>query len=297
MARSRQRSPQPIGSVQLTRPDAEVTTGVARVEVDVVTGASTARASDVVAVEEPLQIRLVHGPPADRHEIDVAVTMRTPGADEVLALGFLHTEGVIEHAGAVESVEEAENVVTVHLVPGAAFDSEMLRRNTYTTSSCGICGKASIEAVQVHIPDRAGQDRFAIDAAALEGLPAALGSQQTAFEQTGGIHASATFGLDGHIERVAEDVGRHNALDKLIGSYLTEGALPLLDRGLLFSGRASFELVQKAAVAGCPFVAAIGPPSSLAVELAGEQRMTLVGFLREGRFNVYTLPHRLGSGR
>ena len=282
--------------MQLARPDAEATTGVARVEVDVVTAGAAERASDAVTVEEPLQIRLVHGPADERTETDVAVTMRTPGHDRALALGFLHTEGVTEDPSVVASVEESENVVTVELAPSATFDPEMFKRNTYTTSSCGICGKASIEAVRVHIPDRAGRDSFVIDAGTLERLPAALGERQAAFELTGGIHASASFGPDGRIDRVSEDVGRHNALDKLIGGYLADGALPLLDRGLLFSGRASFELVQKAAVAGCPFVAAIGPPSSLAVELAAEQRMTLVGFLREGRFNVYTLPHRVRTG-
>jgi FdhD protein len=219
--------------------------------------------------------------------------MRTPGDDQALALGFLHTEGVIEDMALVDSVETRENAVSVHLAPAAVFDPTMFKRNTYAASSCGICGKASIDAVRVRIPDRAGQDGFVIEAGVLGGLPALLGARQTAFRQTGGIHASACFTPDGRIERVAEDVGRHNALDKLIGGYLADGALPLLGRGLLFSGRASFELVQKAAVAGCPFVAAIGSPSSLAVELAAEQRMTLVGFLREERFNVYTLPHRV----
>ncbi len=256
----------------------------------------SARASDAVSIEEPLQIRLRHGPADARHETDVAVTMRTPGDDAALALGFLHTEGIIDSMAAVTSLEEADNVVTVSLAPSAGFDSEALRRNTYATSSCGICGKASIEAVRVAIPDRAGADRFVIEAGTLETLPASLRARQAGFEQTGGIHATATFGVDGAIDRVAEDVGRHNALDKLIGGYLADDALPLTGFGLLFSGRASFELVQKAAVAGCPFVAAIGPPSSLAVELAAEQRMTLVGFLRSGRFNIYTLPHRVHIG-
>ena len=279
--------------MQLTRPDAGATEGIARVEVDVVTDGSSRRARDVVSMEEPLQIRLVHGLADARVETDVAVTMRTPGDDAALALGFLHTEGIIESAAQVTALETAENVVSVHLAPSAVFEPEALRRNTYATSSCGICGKASIEAVHVRIPDRAGQDRFVVDAATLETLPAALGARQEAFRQTGGIHASATFAPDGQIDRVAEDVGRHNALDKLIGGYLADAALPLTGFGLLFSGRASFELVQKAAVVGCPFVAAVGPPSSLAVELAAEQRLTLVGFLRGSRFNIYTLPHRV----
>jgi len=282
--------------VQLARPDAEAPAGIARVEVDVVTDGVAARADDMVSIEEPLQIRLRHGRADARQETDVAVTMRTPGDDAALALGFLYTEGIIESADAVTSLHEAENVITVSLAPSAEFDPEALRRNTYATSSCGICGKASIEAVRVAIPDRAGADRFAVEARTLEGLPASLRAHQAGFERTGGIHASAPFGPDGAIGRVAEDVGRHNALDKLIGSYLADDALPLTGFGLLFSGRASFELVQKAAVAGCPFVAAIGPPSSLAVELAAEQRMTLVGFLRAGRFNIYTLPHRVRTG-
>ena len=279
--------------MQLTRPDAGATDGVARVEVDVVTNGVATRARDVVSMEEPLQIRLIHGPAHARIETDVAVTMRTPGDDAALALGFLHTEGIIESAAEVTSFDTSENMVSVSLAPSAAFEPEALRRNTYATSSCGICGKASIEAVHVRIPDRAGRDRFVVDAATLETLPAALRAHQEAFQQTGGIHASAAFAPDGRIDRVAEDVGRHNALDKLIGSYLVDDGLPLTDLGLLFSGRASFELVQKAAVAGCPFVVAIGPPSSLAVELAAEQRITLVGFLRDGRFNIYTLPHRV----
>ena len=281
--------------MNLVRPLADGPDGVAVVEVDVVTRAEAARRTDVITVEEPLQIRLVHGPTGARTETNVAVTMRTPGNDAALALGFLHTEGIIESASTVTALDETDNVVTVRLDPSARFDPEQLKRNTYTASSCGICGKASIEAVRVRIPDRAGEDRFAIAARTLDALPAELSARQEAFEQTGGIHASASFDPTGRIDRVAEDVGRHNALDKLIGGYLADEALPLTGLGLLFSGRASFELVQKAAVAGCPFVAAIGPPSSLAVELAAEERMTLVGFLRDGRFNVYTLPHRVRS--
>ena len=282
--------------MSLVRPLADGPDGVAAVEVDVVAGAETTRRTDAVTVEEPLQIRLVHGPAEARARTDVAVTMRTPGDDAALALGFLYTEGIIDSATQVTELDEDDNTVTVDLDPTARFDPEELKRNTYTTSSCGICGKASIEAVQVRIPDRAGEDRFAVHADTLLSLPDALRARQQSFAQTGGIHASAAFRADGRIDRVAEDVGRHNALDKLIGRYLADDALPLTDVGLLFSGRASFELVQKAAVAGCALVAAIGPPSSLAVELAAEQRMTLVGFLREGRFNVYTLPHRVKLG-
>ena len=282
--------------MSLVRPLVGGPDGIAAVEVDVVSASETTRRTDVVTVEEPLQIRLVHGPEGGRTETDIAVTMRTPGDDAALARGFLLTEGIVEASTRVTSLEEGDNVVTVGLDPSARFDPEMLGRNTYATSSCGVCGKASVEAVHVRIPDRAGDDHFVVDAAALEALPGALRARQEAFERTGGIHATASFDPSGRIDRVAEDVGRHNALDKLIGGYLADDALPLTALGLLFSGRASFELVQKAAVAGCPLVAAIGPPSSLAIELAAEQRMTLVGFLREGRFNVYTLPHRIGRG-
>jgi FdhD protein len=219
--------------------------------------------------------------------------MRTPGDDAALALGFLYGEGVIRRAEQVTGVVVEENVATVELSPEAEFDARLLQRNTYTSSSCGVCGKASIEAVRLHIPDHAGRDTLAIGPAVLGTLPARLREQQAAFERTGGLHAAGAFDRDGTLLAAAEDVGRHNALDKLVGRFLQEGALPLTEHGLIFSGRASFELIQKAAMAGCPFVAAIGPPSSLAVELAAEQRMTLVGFLREARFNVYTLPHRV----
>ena len=269
------------------------TGGVTRVGVDVVSDGARARRDDLVAVEGPLQLRLVYGRAEARAELDLAVTMRTPGDDVDLALGFLHGEGLIDSAAQVETVDAADGIVTVTLDPGVAFEPASLTRNTYATSSCGVCGKASVEAVRIRIPARYASDSFTVGPATLAGLPARLREQQSAFALTGGVHASAAFAADGAIERVAEDVGRHNALDKLIGTYLQAGELPLAERGLLFSGRASFELIQKAAMAGCPFVAAIGPPSSLAVELALEQRLTLVGFLREGRFNIYTLPHRV----
>lgn len=286
----------------LVRRVSDAPAGVGSIDVDVVTGGLVTHRSDLVTVEEPLEVRLVHGPTDDRAELSVAVTMRTPGDDRALALGFLHGEGVvraIDDVSAIDLVEPADsddligNVVRVELPPTVEFDGEALTRHVYTTSSCGVCGKASIEAVRLQIPDYAGRDAFAIDHRALGKLPERLMREQEAFARTGGLHASAAFDASGRIVGLAEDVGRHNALDKLIGRYLSDGALPLSDLGLVFSGRASFELVQKAAMAGCPFVAAIGPPSSLAVELAAEQRMTLVGFLREDRFNVYTLPHRV----
>jgi FdhD protein len=288
--------------VSLVRPAADAPAGVAAVEVDVVADGAMTRRRDLVAVEEPLEIRLLHGPPERRVEQGLAVTMRSPGDDVALALGFLFGEGVIRAIDDVTSVDldgppdpgsGPRNVVRVELAPSVDVDAELLTRHVYTTSSCGVCGKASLDAVRVQVPDRGGRDTFAIEHATLGRLPERLRRQQAAFARTGGLHASGAFDADGRIVSVAEDVGRHNALDKLVGRALSDGRLPLADLGLVFSGRASFELVQKAAMAGCPLVAAIGPPSSLAVELAAEQRMTLVGFLRPDRCNVYTLPHRV----
>lgn len=288
--------------MSLLRPGADGRVGVAALEIDVVEAGVRSRRTDLVSVEEPLEIRLVHGPQSRRTERRLAVTMRTPGDDLALALGFLHGEGVVrglddvlsvEHTGPPDPGTGLRNVVRVELAPTVDVDEEGLTRHVYTTSSCGVCGKASLAAVRVRIPDRAGQDGFRIDHAVLGSLPARLRQEQPEFTRTGGLHASGAFDASGRIVAVAEDVGRHNALDKLVGSSLSAGGLALSELGLIFSGRASFELVQKAALAGCPFVAAIGPPSSLAVDLAAEQRMTLVGFLREGRFNVYTLPHRV----
>ena len=279
--------------MRLIRPAHGAPAGVASTEVDVIRDGVATRGRDAVAVEEPLQIRVVHGPADDRTETDVAVTMRTPGDDVALAFGFLHGEGVVRSGHEVVATSEGENTVTVELAPSVAFDAERLSRNVYTSSSCGICGVASIEAVQVHIPDIAGQDAFSLEPTVLGTLPARLRAEQAAFEETGGLHASGAFDAGGQVVVAAEDVGRHNALDKLVGHLMAEDRLPMTALGLIFSGRASFELVQKAAMAGCPFIAAIGPPSSLAVELAAEQRMTLVGYLREDRFNVYTLPHRV----
>ena len=291
--------------MSLVRPVADAPAGVSTVEVDVVSEGTMSRRSDVVTMEEPLEIRLVHGPADSRVERSIAVTMRTPGDDAALALGFLYGEAVVraiedvttvDHAGPHNSDERIRNVVKVELAPTVIFDEDRLTRNVYTTSSCGICGKASIDAVRVEIPDYAGRDAFTIDHRSLGALPERLRHEQEAFARTGGLHASATFDASGRIVAVAEDVGRHNALDKLVGGYLSDGALPLSELGLILSGRASFELVQKAAMAGCPFIAAIGPPSSLAIELAAEQRLTLVGFLRKDQFNVYTLPHRVLVG-
>ena len=265
-----------------------------RVPVKVVGGDAE---DDLVTIEEPLEIRLVYGAEAAREELSLSVTMRTPGNDIELALGFLVGEAIVHSAGDIVDAAPCgppspdkglTNVIKVELSPDCRFDAELLTRHTFTTSSCGVCGKASLDAVRVATPSH-GPSGFTVGASVLHRLPAALRKHQTEFARTGGLHAAATFTSGGRIERAREDVGRHNALDKLIGAYFGRvESTTLRDRGLLLSGRARFELVQKAAVAGITTVAAIGPPSSLAIELAADHDMTLVGFLKADRFNLYT---------
>ncbi len=257
--------------------------------------------TDLVSIEEPMEIRLGYRTDAGPHEQSIAVTMRTPGHDLDLALGFLSTEGVIRSTADVADVDYCgppspdkglRNVVKVELASHVRFDADRLLRHFFASSSCGVCGKASLDAVRVQIPD-AERDGFHIRSTDLMGLPASLRALQTEFDRTGGLHAAAGFDPQGSIRRLREDVGRHNALDKLIGSYLRAGELPLAGLGVLLSGRASFELIQKAAMANAAFVAAIGSPSSLAVELAVEFGITLVGFLKADSFNVYVEPRRI----
>jgi FdhD protein len=236
---------------------------------------------DRVAVEEPLEIR-VNGEP-------VAVTMRTPGHDEELALGFCITEG-LRPVGARLPDDLAANTVDVD-APG--FDPERLRRSFFTSSSCGVCGKGALEAVAVEAPRVDGRTTVSAELAA--SLPERLRGAQHAFEATGGLHATGLFDADGELLSLREDVGRHNAMDKVVGRAFLDGSLPLADRLLCVSGRLSFELVQKAAVAGCPVLVAVGAPSSLAVDLAADRGITLCGFVREGRLNVYSEAWRLVS--
>lgn len=252
---------------------------------------------DQLAIEEPLEIQLVHG--ADRFTRKVSVTMRTPGQDEELAVGFLFTEGIIRNREAIEHippVQAGANSVRVWLKPDVIPHLQQTDRNFYTTSSCGVCGKASIDAIKTVSAFGDLTDQLHISANILQGLPARLLPQQAVFESTGGLHASALFTPGGDLVLLREDVGRHNALDKLIGTALLEGLLPLNNYVLLLSGRASFELIQKAAMAGIKVVAAVGAPSSLAVSLAREYGMTLVGFLRPERFNIYGGAERIDIG-
>lgn len=259
-------------------------------------GVEAGARADTLVAEEPLEIRL-NGRP-------LAITMRTPGDDFALAAGFLVSEGVLAGAadvrnivycaGAKDDGTNTYNVVDVQLAPGVEVPDITLERNVYTTSSCGLCGKASLDAVRTTA-------RFAIaDApplrltpALLSELPERLRAAQKVFDRTGGLHAAALFSEDGELLDVREDVGRHNAVDKLIGRALTEGLLPLSRAVLLVSGRASFELAQKAVMAGIPVLAAVSAPSSLAVELAAETGLTLVGFLRGPDMNVYAGEHRI----
>ncbi|MEO8591025.1 MAG: formate dehydrogenase accessory sulfurtransferase FdhD [Flavobacteriales bacterium] len=254
---------------------------------------ASASADDILVTEEPLEIRLGHGPLDAREEFRLSVTMRTPGHDEELALGFLFTEGLIRDATEVVRVvpcenvkaEERGNVVRAELHPSVGLDPAKWQRNFYTTSSCGVCGKSSLEAVHAQC-HRKMASRSAIDAIVITALPERMRLAQTVFKHTGGIHAAALFSAAGELLLLREDIGRHNAVDKVIGAML-ENAMKADNRILLVSGRAGFELVQKCVMAGIPCMAAVGAPSSLAVQLARDSGLTLIGFLRDERFNIY----------
>jgi FdhD protein len=266
-----------------------------RVTVVTVEDGKRRRHADRVATEEPMEIR-IEGPGMEQR--NVAVTMRTPGNDFELAVGFLHTEGIISGQADVATVrycavpreEQHYNVVSVAVTRPLELIPE---RNFYATSSCGVCGKASLEAIEVRCAPVA--DGLETTAEAIIGMPDALRERQKVFERTGGLHAAALFDAAGELIDVREDVGRHNAVDKLVGSELLAGRLPLSDRVMMVSGRTSFEIVQKAATAGIPVVCAVSAPSSLAVEAASSFGITLIGFLRGPRFNVYTRPDRIGG--
>jgi FdhD protein len=251
-----------------------------------VSGARATRRVDRVAVEAPLEIRLGDRP--------ISVTMRTPGEDRELAAGLLFAEGVVRAAADLARVESlAEDVVRVDLAKSAAPAAlARLQRSFASTSSCGVCGKTSLVALRSP-PARSARDSTEIEAQVIYALPARLREAQAAFDRTGGLHAAALFDTKGALQLLREDVGRHNAVDKLVGAELLAGRVPLSGRVLFLSGRAGFELVEKARVAEVPVVAAIGAPSSLAVEVAKGSGMLLIGFVREGRFNVYAGAERL----
>ena len=269
----------------------------ARVDIDRVSDTSSRRRRDAVAVEEPLEIRIATDA-GEEHQ--VAVTMRTPGDDFDLTAGFLFSEGLLAHRSDVADlrycvdVETQEyNVVTVQLSETARFDPAELTRNFYTTSSCGVCGKASLEAIEIRGCAPIPAEGPTVTGEIVRSLPEALRSSQPVFERTGGLHAAGLFDVSGELQLLREDVGRHNALDKVIGERFLNGGLPLGDAVLAVSGRTSFEIMQKALAAGIPIVVAVGAPSSLAVDVAKEFGMTLAGFAKPTGFNIYTGRHRV----
>lgn len=256
---------------------------------------------DLLAVEEPLEIRLGYGPREERKQSSISVTMRTPGHDFELALGFLFSEGIIRsyedvlsvrYCQQVEQTEAQENIVKVELSTNTQADLQRLQRNFYTTSSCGLCGKASIEALVMQCPPLASDD-FIVTEKVIHQAPVRLRKAQLVFNHTGGIHAAGLFDKEGELVLWREDVGRHNALDKLLGASLAANTLPLQASFLLLSGRISFELVQKALMGGISIIAAVGAPSSLAVQLAEQYNITLLGFVRNQQFNIYSGSHRV----
>ncbi len=262
---------------------------------------SSSAGEDLLATEEPLEIRLTTG----RRRLPVAVTMRTPGADFELAAGFLLSEGVIGGAGDIRRIsycvekdageEQRFDVVNVELAPCASVDLAPLERHFSLTSACGVCGKTSLDALP-RLDRKPLLPGPVIPASTLCSLPDRLRSAQRVFAATGGLHASGLFGPAGELVAAREDVGRHNAMDKLVGWALLQGRLPLSDHAVLVSGRSSFELVQKALAAGVPFLCSVSAPSSLAVDLARDAGLTLVGFLRDGRCKVYSGAERIRPG-
>ena len=257
---------------------------------------------DLVATEEPLALTLGYSTPLGREQRELAVTMRTPGNDFELAFGFLFTEGIItspedvlsiRHCSGSEARGREGNILKIELSENLSLAPHIFQRQSFISSSCGVCGKASIEAVRVHAPVPCEADTLRFDADLLGTFPAKVSTQQRVFGVTGGLHAAALFDTAGALLALREDVGRHNAVDKLLGHALLQGWLPLREQILFLSGRASFELLQKAALAGVRAVCSVGAPSSLAVQCALEFGITLAGFLRENRFNLYSGEHRL----
>ena len=269
-------------------------TSVAHMTIKKISADVSLDAEDELAIEEPLAIQLMHGPQGNQIQSSISVTMRTPGNDEELALGFLFTEGIIQSGRQVKDITIIDdNNVLVSLFEDQQPVLKNAERNFYTTSSCGVCGKSSIDAVKTVSQYSDVFDDIHVGANLFYRLENTLRKKQAIFESTGGLHASALFDLDGNFIMLREDVGRHNALDKLIGAAVKQGDLPLTNSILLLSGRASFELIQKASMAGIKIIAAVGAPSSLAVQIAEETGITLIGFLRSHRFNIYSCSHRI----
>lgn len=263
------------------------------------------RENDLLAVEEPLEIRIGFRENGKFVHRAVSITMRTPDSDFELAAGFLFTEGIIKSSGDIIDIkfcgakarETVTNTVRVDLREDVAVDLEKLKRHFYTSSSCGVCGKSSIAALNSGAKKLESKESPVFAAALIHNLPETARRAQSVFASTGGLHAAALFDVKGKLEILREDVGRHNAVDKLVGAKFLAGELPLADKILLVSGRASFELIQKALMAQIPVLAAVGAPSSLAVEAAKEYGMTLLGFVRDNRFNIYAGTERIRAER
>lgn len=261
-----------------------------------VTGQGIWEINDQLAVEEPLEVQVRYGSAEKRITKIISVTMRTPGNDEELAMGFLFTEGIINNKKQVTGIQPDgtdSNRVIVILGETTVPNLQTAERNFYTTSSCGVCGKSGIDAIKTVSMFGQQEDAMRVSAAVFYDLPFALKKHQELFETTGGLHASSLFDTDGNLELLREDVGRHNALDKVIGACFFNDRLPLDNTILLLSGRASFELIQKSNMAGIKMVASIGAPSSLAVQMAEEFGITLIGFLGQEKFNIYSAGHRI----
>lgn len=277
-----------------------MSSSVKPIEITKVTLRGSHSTPDLMAVEEPLEIRIGFGRLGNREQKNLSVTMRTPGHDYELAIGFLFTEGIIDTYDQIESIkycadvgkqEERENVVRVELRPEVILDVEKLQRHFYTSSSCGVCGKSSIESV--HVSCLRLEDSVRVKSNVIHSLADKLREAQQIFEHTGGLHAVGLFDSGGKLMLTREDVGRHNAMDKIVGACLFKKEIPLSNHLLMVSGRASFELVQKAIKAGVQVMAAVGAPSSLAVSLAKDFGMTLLGFVRNSSYNIYSGEQRI----
>jgi FdhD protein len=268
-------------------------TSTAHIKIIKISPGRLAEAEDELAVEEPLSIQLVYQEGSKSIEKNISVTMRTPGHDEELAAGFLFTEGIVQDKPGIQHIQSTDNNALVSLAPGITPALKQAERNFYATAACGVCGKTDIDSIKTASAYNSMPADIRIPAQVFYGLQQALQQQQVLFESTGGLHAAALFDHEGHCQVLREDVGRHNALDKVIGHAFLHGLLPLHESILLLSGRAGFELVQKAYMAGIPVIAAVGAPSSLAVERATECGVTLIGFLRHERFNIYSCSERV----
>jgi FdhD protein len=263
----------------------------------------TEKVEDRLASEEPMEIRIEAGPKGHRETTSLAVTMRTPGNDFELAAGFLFGEGIVAEKRNLVRVEyctdsavpQEYNIVSAIVRPDVDFNADRLSRHFYMTSSCGVCGKTALEAIRVAVRFPIPRNAPIVARKSIAAIPSRLREEQRLFAETGGLHAAGLFDTDGNLLSLREDVGRHNAADKVLGEAFLAGQMPLSRRILAVSGRASFEIMQKAAVAGIPIVVAVGAPSSLAVAIATEFGMTLVGFARDDRFNVYAGHERIRS--